>query len=163
MKVFVDNGVNGSIKLRQVNTALQSVLKSLTDILQTVFALKVNYNFAHLTVKLAVLMFYRTIFTLLLTNFRRAWYFVLVYVVVNFITCIILVFIQCSPVSFFWDVLRGGKGHCIDLRLVDIGAGAAVLAADLMLLILPMPMFISLTLPLKKRILLCGLFALGLL
>jgi hypothetical protein len=75
----------------------------------------------------------------------------------------VLVFAQCQPLHYMWDEPLGVKGTCMNLQRIDIGAGAAVALADLMLLVLPMPMFISLTsLPLRKKMLLCGLFAVGL-
>ena len=67
----------------------------------------------------------------------------------------------CKPIQFFWEQLQGASGTCIDLKAAELGAGVALMAADVMILVLPMPMLWSLQVKWVRKIQLCALFGIG--
>jgi len=67
--------------------------------------------------------------------------------------------LQCTPISFFWDITIGGK--CINTIPFYFSTAALSVVTDFWILVLPMPLLWGLQLPMKRRLLLMGLFALG--
>jgi hypothetical protein len=125
------------------------------------FALILTYILAHLAIKASILMFYRTIFTFVVVPFKYAWLAVFAYVVLNAIAGILVLCLQCRPMNYTWNEPKGIKGKCDNLTTTYIATGALVALADLMLLILPMPVLWKLRIPRKDKLMLCGVFALG--
>ena len=128
---------------------------------QLIFSLQILYNAAHFAIKSSILLLYRNIFTLNNRPFRLAWISIFVYVTLCFIIGVIIVVVQCIPTSYAWEVALGAKGRCVNLVGAEIGNGATLAAADIMLLILPMPDLWSLRIALKQKLQICGIFALG--
>lgn len=67
---------------------------------------------------------------------------------------------QCTPISFFWNksIL---DGTCIDVVTFYFATAGISTFTDLWILIMPMPMVWGLHLPLRQRIIIMVLFALG--
>ncbi|KAF5027091.1 hypothetical protein F66182_803 [Fusarium sp. NRRL 66182] len=82
------------------------------------------------------------------------------YVVVGFVVMQILWFQWCRPFHHYWQVppddlnCSAETNHMITNAVINI-------TSDLMILALPMPVFIQSQLPLKRKMILCGVFALG--
>ncbi|KAF2013081.1 hypothetical protein BU24DRAFT_264076 [Aaosphaeria arxii CBS 175.79] len=125
--------------------------------------LQITYNVAHLSVKASILFFYKRIFTFVVITFKRAWFAIFGYIIITTLVGVILVFTQCRPLRYAWDEPKGIEGECINLTALEISTGVLIASADLMLLVLPMPVLWSLRVSTKEKLLLCGLFALGLL
>ncbi|KAI3581666.1 hypothetical protein IWW34DRAFT_617013 [Fusarium oxysporum f. sp. albedinis] len=86
---------------------------------------------------------------------------VAVYVVVGFVVMQILWFAAwCRPFNHYWQVppddlnCSAETNHMITNAVINI-------SSDIMIIILPMPVFLQSQLPLKRKIILCGVFALG--
>lgn len=67
---------------------------------------------------------------------------------------------QCTPISFFWDKSIQG-GFCIDGVLFYFVTAGISTFTDLWILVMPMPMVWGLHLPLRQRLIIMVLFALG--
>ncbi|KAF2105408.1 hypothetical protein BDV96DRAFT_655617 [Lophiotrema nucula] len=145
-----------SLKVAQMH-GIGYIVKSL----QILLAVEMTYNLAHLAMKVSLLLLYRSIFTFVLVPFKRAWSVIFCYVILNAITSIFLLCFQCRPLKYSWEEPIGTKGKCVNLSAVEISNGVMIAFADLAILALPMPVLWSLHIPTKKKILLCGLFALG--
>lgn len=67
---------------------------------------------------------------------------------------------QCTPISFVWDktIL---DGTCIDVVSFYFGTAGISTFTDLWILVMPMPMVWGLHLPLRQRVIIMVLFALG--
>ncbi|KAF4945168.1 hypothetical protein FSARC_14492 [Fusarium sarcochroum] len=83
------------------------------------------------------------------------------YVIVGFVVMQILWFAAwCRPFNHYWQVppddlnCSAETNHMITNAVVNI-------SSDIMIIILPMPVFIQSQLPLKRKLILCGVFALG--
>ncbi|KAH7183190.1 uncharacterized protein B0J16DRAFT_373705 [Fusarium flagelliforme] len=83
------------------------------------------------------------------------------YVVVGFVVMQILWFAAwCRPFDHYWQVppddlnCSAETNHMITNAVINI-------SSDIMIIILPMPVFLQSQLPLKRKIILCGIFALG--
>lgn len=126
-------------------------------------ALELSYILSHLAIKLSILFLYKTIFTFIVKWFKIAWYAILAYVIAVTIASIVIILTQCRPIAYTWNEPLGAEGSCLNLRALEIGRGALLAIADVMLLVLPMPILWSLHIQPRKKIMLCALFALGLL
>ncbi|KAF4455191.1 hypothetical protein F53441_2429 [Fusarium austroafricanum] len=83
------------------------------------------------------------------------------YVIVGFVVMQILWFAAwCRPFNHYWQVppddlnCSAETNHMITNAVINI-------SSDIMIIILPMPVFLQSQLPLKRKIILCGVFALG--
>ena len=78
-----------------------------------------------------------------------------------FIAGLIAINLQCKPISYAWDAPLGAEGSCINLVGNNVANGAILAAADIAILILPMPTIWSLQVNLRQKIQVCAIFALG--
>ncbi|RGP69484.1 hypothetical protein FSPOR_4588 [Fusarium sporotrichioides] len=83
------------------------------------------------------------------------------YVIVGFVVMQILWFAAwCRPFNHYWQVppddlnCSAETNHMITNAVINI-------SSDIMIIILPMPVFLQSQLPLKRKLILCGVFALG--
>jgi hypothetical protein len=114
-------------------------------------------------IKTSILLLYKSIFTLNARAFRIAWYIVLAYVLACGVVNVTVCLTQCTPTRYAWEAPLGTPGRCVDLRGDEIGTGVAVTAADIFLLLLPMPTLWALKVKLVQKLQLSGIFFLGLL
>jgi hypothetical protein len=119
------------------------------------------YNGAHSSIKFSILVLYRKLFTLNGLWFRRAWYSIFTYVILCSIIGILTVLVQCIPISYGWNVLLGANGKCVNLIGNEIGNGVTLAAADIGILVLPMPSLMTLHVTRKQKFQLCGIFSIG--
>ncbi|KAF2398790.1 hypothetical protein EJ06DRAFT_496547 [Trichodelitschia bisporula] len=95
----------------------------------------------------------------------RYWvYFLIGFVVSSAIVSTVLQFVQCSPVSAFWNpTVPGAKCWTPNKRRVSLYTIAAVfIAADVTLSLLPLTFVAKLRRPLREKVIICGLTGLGL-
>ncbi|KAM0244712.1 hypothetical protein ACHAP5_006055 [Fusarium lateritium] len=83
------------------------------------------------------------------------------YVIVGFVVMELLWFTAwCRPFHNYWQVppddlnCSAETNHMITNAIVNI-------SSDIMIIVLPMPVFLQSQLPLKRKVILCGVFALG--
>ena len=68
---------------------------------------------------------------------------------------------QCSPVAYAFN--KTILGTCIDMTAFWFANAAFNILSDLVIIALPVPVISKLQLPLRSKIALCGLFAVGIL
>ncbi|KAH7119238.1 hypothetical protein EDB81DRAFT_848005 [Dactylonectria macrodidyma] len=78
-----------------------------------------------------------------------------------FICCVF----QCTPINYLWMAVAPGgasrKGKCIDQNAFLISTASLTIVTDVLVLILPFWIFVGLKLPLRVRVAIIGVFALG--
>jgi hypothetical protein len=80
------------------------------------------------------------------------------------VTFIFVIAFQCHPVSFHWENWdMPPHGHCINRMAMGWSISSINFAIDLWLLLLPMPQLWTLRVPLRKKLGVCLMFAVGLL
>ncbi|KFY01800.1 hypothetical protein O988_02525 [Pseudogymnoascus sp. VKM F-3808] len=119
---------------------------------QICYKLVVTFN------KLSLLLFYLRIFPS--KTFRRLTWIGLVVVGAIGITFIAGTIFQCQPLVYFWDRRIKG-GQCIRTAPWWQAFSAIQVATDVFILVLPIPSLASLTLKLRHKLGLIGVFALG--
>ncbi|KAH9897411.1 hypothetical protein F4778DRAFT_743489 [Xylariomycetidae sp. FL2044] len=70
--------------------------------------------------------------------------------------------LQCTPREFIWDKTRAG-GHCIESKYADVTAGIVNLVSDVLILLLPQKVIWKLQMPLKQKLGVSVIFAMGIL
>ena len=76
------------------------------------------------------------------------------------LSVIIQTLLICHPVAFNWDVTIKG-GTCANQKLADLTIGIVNILLDVCTVALPMPTLWGLHLTTKKKVMLCGIFSLG--
>ena len=66
----------------------------------------------------------------------------------------------CHPISFNWDHSIPG-GHCGDQKSLDLFIGIFNLLVDVTVVVLPMPVLWGLQMAVGKKVVLSGMFGLG--
>jgi hypothetical protein len=119
-------------------------------------------------IKISILLFYRRISSRVVSRtFRLVTWIAIGFIAGYTIALTIAPIVGCQPISAFWDQvdvrkrLQGYKYHCFD-EGADIFA-ASVLSAvqDLATAVLPTFLFWNLRIPLRQKIALFGIFAIG--
>ena len=82
-------------------------------------------------------------------------------IVAWFLACTTISVIGCLPIHAFWDPQV--KRTCVRLKDYYLGNAVANITTDLLLLALPLPMIWSLQLATGRKLMLSGVFLLGLL
>lgn len=133
---------------------------------QAIYASEIIYNLLITLTKLSILFFYLRIFDGAVFPTLRTAIFITIGVASasGFAFCMTMAF-QCTPVDSFWNFLeyseRGQSMRCIDINACGWAHGAVTFALDLWLMVLPMPVLVKLRLPLRKKIQVCFMFAVG--
>lgn len=113
---------------------------------------------AMITIKPSLLACYSTL-SLPGSNFRRQLYFWTTFITLSLLTIILILLFPCRPISKAWNVLT--PGHCLDLNRLYFTQAGFMTFTDLIVCILPIPMVFRMKLPLRQKVSVCGLFALG--
>lgn len=125
-------------------------------------AIELTYGVVHVAIKISILLLYRSVFTLQNRRFRIAWFIVLSYNIAFLIASIVASLLQCLPISYGWQRIYGHtSGRCINIKAGAVSTAALSTAADVALLILPIPTLLNLQMPYKQKLGLCGIFLLG--
>ncbi|TLD11300.1 hypothetical protein PgNI_06485 [Pyricularia grisea] len=69
---------------------------------------------------------------------------------------------QCSPIPAGWDLNLVFDARCFSVVTLSQAGSWVIIVTDLIFCVFPMPYLWRLNMPLKKRIALCGIFAIGL-
>ena len=104
--------------------------------LQSLFAAEICWTVATSVVKFSILAFYRRIFPI-----KQLWTTCLALgavVATMLVACIIVIGLQCRPLSSFWHPSPAAK--CIDLNKFFIAAGSINAVLDFIILALPIPL-----------------------
>lgn len=132
-------------------------IDEVVEFLKFVFPAQIVYVIALAFIKLSILAFYWRIFAIkaripliIGTVIVGAW---------GIGSSLALVF-TCSPVKASWDITLT-DAVCLDRLSVYLGASAPNVITDVLLLLLPVPYVWQLNAPIFQRIVLVGMFSLG--
>ena len=122
----------------------------------------IMYGLTMFVIKLSILLQYLRIFT---PTKQRDWLFWGVHIVIwcNFLFYFIITFFEifaCNPREKYWNVLIT-TGKCFNTYAENIAAGSINAVSDWIILLLPQPVIWGLQMPLKKRLLVSGIFLTG--
>lgn len=120
------------------------------------------YDFCISVTKLSILAFYLRIFTD--RRFKRMTYAMMAICTCYLVTTIIATIWQCTPVSYVWTLWSGEtEGHCIDVFALTWVATSLNILFDILIILLPIPHLLKLTLSRKKKFQIVSMFCVGLL
>lgn len=122
--------------------------------LQFLWALSLAFS------KISILLLYSSVFAVptVIWTARASIVFIALWAIATIITgCLI-----CQPFEMNWNPTLPG-GHCGDQVLSFTITGVLNLLTDLMVLLLPIPYLVKLQMRLYKKIVLIGVFSIGLL
>lgn len=129
--------------------------------LQLTLALQLTYTATITVAKLSLLMLYRRIFTFEARWFRVGWWMNLTFLALYFTGVNIDICLQCLPESV--DHLWNLQASCHPNFAVAKIIGGVNAFLDITLLILPIPMVWKLQMPRKRKMVVSGIFGIGLL
>jgi len=93
--------------------------------------------------------------------FRKLMYVTGVVVIAVWICSIFVTIFQCRPIQGAWDFDM--PHNCVNIEHFFYAMAGFNIATDLILCTFPLPLFWKLHLPLRERVVVCFLFAFGLL
>jgi hypothetical protein len=108
-------------------------------------------------VKSSILVLYHNIFKL--RKFRICIWLVLAFVIGWTISFFFSHLFTCYPITVFIEPFYGNK--CVDIVPMFLSLLYTDVIADVVILILPIPMVLTVQLPLKKKLAVIGMFTLG--
>jgi hypothetical protein len=114
--------------------------------------------------KLSILGFYLRFFPFIVfPRLRTAIHVTSAITVASGISFTMTIIFQCTPISFFWSAFDDPPpvGSCININAYAWTVASFNFALDLWLLALPMPELVKLSLPLRKKVVVCFMFAVG--
>ncbi|KAI0972146.1 hypothetical protein F4678DRAFT_472144 [Xylaria arbuscula] len=120
--------------------------------------LEVFYYLCIGSIKLSILSFYGTIFTV--KQFRPYLWTMALIVIAWCIASVVVSIAQCLPFQFGWDKTISG-GVCINYGLLVLSAGIINVITDFIILCLPIPLILRLHISSQKKYLLIFTFASG--
>ncbi|KAI9823079.1 MAG: hypothetical protein M1826_000283 [Phylliscum demangeonii] len=122
------------------------------------YIFEVLYSVCITVTKLSILLLYRYLFAV--RPFRFAVYAVGLYVTACGITQFFVTIFQCRPIQRSWDYVHV-QGSCIQGLLFFYAAAILNLIADLVILLLPMPVVWRLQITWRQKLALTAIFVLG--
>src|SRR4051812_36070517 len=114
--------------------------------------------------KLSILGFYLRFFPFVVfPGLRTAIYITIAITAASGISFAFTIIFQCTPISFFWSGFNDPPptGSCVKINIYAWTVASFNFALDLWLLVLPMPELLKLSLPRRKKIVVCLMFAVG--
>ena len=126
---------------------------------QLIIPASVTYALTITLVKVSILLLYRRIFVT--PKFRRATLVMgAISVAWGFITILGQIFL-CRPISAAWDPNALFTDKCLNVQAYLRGVTISNLLIDVIILCLPIYMVLKLQLPVRKKIVLAGIFMVG--
>ncbi|KAK6202235.1 hypothetical protein LQW54_008948 [Pestalotiopsis sp. IQ-011] len=111
--------------------------------------------------RVSLLFFLIRVFSM--KTFRRICWTVMGWVVLSTVANVLVVILQCWPISYNWDVITAASHphKCLDVNILAIYTAVMGIAQDFAIMIIPLPIIISLNMPWKKRLMTLFMFGLG--
>lgn len=129
------------------------------------YAYHIGYLLTLALVKLSILVFYLSFATQ--RTFRILVHISVIIVAVVSVTMILIIALQCPrdpKYAMSIAILKHrDRGHCFDLRIIFYWQAAFNMISDLVILVLPLPLFFRLRMHTAKRVSLLAVFCAGLL
>ena len=134
--------------------------KAKIDIAQLSFVLAILWAIAVAIIRSSIICLYIRIFPS--RSFCLACYAILTLNVAFSIGVMVAGFFECRPLACIWDASIG-CGSCFEEYAFDAVNAGFNLALDITVVVLPTPMLWGLQMPVRKKVLLSGMFGLGIL
>ncbi|KAF2623795.1 hypothetical protein BU25DRAFT_477280 [Macroventuria anomochaeta] len=119
-------------------------------------------------IKISILLFYRRLSSRVVSNrFRWATWLTIGFIAASTIAFTLAPIIGCDPISAFWDqanydkLIKGYKYRCFDEGADVFSASVISTVQDLITAILPTFLYWNLRIPVRQKIALFGIFAIG--
>lgn len=119
-------------------------------------------------VKISILLFYRRLSSRVVSNrFRWATWITIGFIAASTIAFTIVPLVGCNPTSAFWDQvniikqLKGYEYHCFDEGADLFSAAVISTLQDLITAMLPTFLYWNLRVPVRQKVALFGIFAIG--
>jgi hypothetical protein len=110
------------------------------------------------TTKVAILFLYLRLIPQ--KGYRAVIWATMVFVVSTFVATVLAGLFQCSPISFAWDKTIQG-GTCFNVTALFYANAGVNIFQDLLIYLLPMRMLWKIQLPMKQKMALIIVFAIG--
>ncbi|KAF8846925.1 hypothetical protein BDZ45DRAFT_682215 [Acephala macrosclerotiorum] len=148
--------------LLQVKYGLGKHFENLTPdefekVLKCLWVAIICYNISLSATKISIILQYMRVFVG--RRIQLVCWIVLGIVIAYFIQAILTAIWTCVPISAFWNLSE--EGNCINKKFLWFFNAAFNILTDLIIITLPMPALSTLRLPLRQKIGLMGVFALG--
>ena len=155
--LFVHHGLGQHLAVQSTETIFVNF--------KLLYAFEFLYILAISTVKYAILLFEYRIFPIL--QFRNMVKAALAFTVALTTACILVSIFQCTPIHDFWDTLTSRLrsqlgGRCINVESYFLIAGGINTATQFIFLALPIPILWRLKTTRSQKLLLTGIFGVGL-
>ncbi|RDW68982.1 uncharacterized protein DSM5745_08742 [Aspergillus mulundensis] len=136
--------------------------ENITPLLKIVYISVHFYLVANACTKLSVLALYHRAFPSV--TFRRIGLTTTIFVIIWLIVIEVAWALTCRPIQRFWDqdMKKEGLGECSNAVTGLSLYSTSNLCLDIWIFILPLPLIARLNITTKKKVLLCGLFSVGL-
>lgn len=121
------------------------------------FAAQIIYKVATCLTKLSILSLYLRIFPNQSLRIST-WVTGAIVIAYTLAACLVTVF-GCHPISKAWD--KKAEGKCVDIIQIWYSNSIMIILTDVMIILLPLNQIRRLQLPLFRKILLSGVFSLG--
>ncbi|ORY00289.1 hypothetical protein BCR34DRAFT_546930 [Clohesyomyces aquaticus] len=128
--------------------------------LKIAFVASVIYFTIAGTTKLGILLMYNRIFNVS-DSFRWQLYIASALVMGWWIGCTVATLTNCIPLEWSWINSFADPRYCFDFNIFWTASGACEIFLDVLILTLPISVVVRLSLSLKKKLMVVGIFALG--
>lgn len=131
------------------------------ETVQYLYVTEIIFVFTITAVKLSILGFYRTIFSI--PAFRRTTLVLAILCILWFICVLFITIFQCRPIAALWDLslVAEGRAQCIPSGGLIFGYELSNVIIDISILCLPLCMIRRLQLPTRRKIGVSSIFLLG--
>ncbi|EFR04129.1 integral membrane protein [Nannizzia gypsea CBS 118893] len=121
---------------------------------------QIFYKITSALTKISVLLLYLQVF---ISPWFKTTCWVGIAIIVAFTTgTVVSSIFQCNPVPYAFDKKTPGGGKCINVGAFWFANAAFIIATDVFIILLPIPVILRLQLPDRSKVALCGVFAVGL-
>lgn len=152
------NGIEATLKVQvPVNTNQTLTTRDLLGGSQCLYSGIIAYNASMMATKLTIVAQYYRIIAV--QNTRHICLAVLFIVGSWCFSQLMVAILNCIPVATLWD--NSIEGHCVDMKTAWYVNAGGNIVTDIMVFILPLPVFYQLQLPKRQKLFLLGVFCLG--
>ncbi|KAI0162107.1 hypothetical protein GGR57DRAFT_498452 [Xylariaceae sp. FL1272] len=134
-----------------------AALNAIQVALKVVWAAAFLGFIAYYTIKMAILLLCRRIFST--APYRKATTLLMTLTTIYFIVVVILHIVHCLPIRSFWT--PSVKGHCFNFHIFNFVAGIVDIILDALILALPIWAVSHTQMPVHFRVLVCAIFLVG--
>lgn len=142
------------VRHKLLDTKAKTEFAQLNLILQTLWAIAVAL------IRSSIILLYIRIFPA--RSFRHTCYAILTLNGIFSLGAVLTVWLICVPIGCTWDFIRGCDA-CGSEGLFDLLNATISLLLDITVVLLPTPVLWGLQMPVKKKVIISGMFGLGIL